>query len=225
MNPLYELNQVKVVYGKRRKNQKPALDVPSLTLQPGRTYAFLGPNGSGKTTLLHVLNGLLRPTEGAVYFQGRPMGWNGHGLAMRRSMTLVMQTPWLFRGSVLSNVSYGLRVRGVSRRESEERSGNILREMGLLALSDRNARDVSGGETQRIALARALVLEPEVLLLDEPTANLDKESTAYVEGLLQRLSSSEKSVILTTHRAELAELCGAERMTLEAGRLKTGTVS
>jgi tungstate transport system ATP-binding protein len=223
MNPLFDLQRVKVVYGRGRKKRRVALEIPSLTLWPGKAYAFLGPNGSGKTTLLHVLNGLLKPAEGMVYFQGHPMGWNGHDLAFRRKMTLVMQSPWLFRGTVLANVSYGLRARGVNRRETEQRSRNILRDMGLLELSDRQARDVSGGEAQRIALARALVLEPEVLLLDEPTANLDEESSVHVDGVLGRLSASGRSVILTTHRVELAELCGAERMILREGRLKSDT--
>ncbi|MFQ5692783.1 MAG: energy-coupling factor ABC transporter ATP-binding protein [Nitrospinota bacterium] len=219
MTPLFELRDVKMVYGEGPRERREALDVPSLSLWPGRTYAFLGPNGAGKTTLLHILNGLLRPTQGEVRFHGRPLPWNGRGRDLRRRMTLVMQSPWLFRGTALFNVMYGLRARGVDRREAGRRAGASLDEVGLSAFAERQVRSLSGGEAQRVALARALVLDPEVLLLDEPTSNLDEESCAYVEEVLQRLSRSGGSVLLTTHRPGLAEVCKAEVLRLEGGRL------
>lgn len=220
MSPLFELRGVRMLYGERPKERRTVLDIPHLSLEARKPYAFVGKNGAGKTTLLYILSGLLRPTAGEVRFSGRPVSHNGQDLDTRRKMTLVMQSPWLFRGTVLFNVAYGLRARGVSRRESRRRALAALGEVGLAGLEGRRADGLSGGEAQRVALARALVLEPEVLLLDEPTSNLDRESYLCVERVLQKISSAGRSLVFATHRHELAEACGAEVWVLEEGRVR-----
>lgn len=219
MSALFELRDVRMVYGERPRDRREVLDIPYLSLESGKPYAFVGPNGAGKTTLLYILSALLRPTEGEVRFQGRPISYNGRDLDARRRMTLVMQSPWLFRGTVMSNVAYGLRTRGVSRQDSRRRALAVLGEVGLSGFEERRVHGLSGGEAQRVAIARAMVLEPEVLLLDEPISHLDQESYLWVERVLQRLSSEGRSVVFTTHRQELAAACGAELLTMEEGRI------
>ncbi|MFQ5693751.1 MAG: ATP-binding cassette domain-containing protein [Nitrospinota bacterium] len=225
MSSLFELQGVRMVYGERPRERRKVLDIPYLSLDPDRPYAFVGPNGAGKTTLLYILNALLRPTEGEVRFEGCPISYNGRDVDARRKMTLMMQAPWLFRGTVLFNVAYGLRARGISRRESHRRALSALGDVGLSDFEERRVNGLSGGEAQRVALARALVLEPEVLLLDEPTSNLDQESYLCVERALRQVSSTGRSLILTTHRHDLAEACGAEVLTLEEGRLRPSGAS
>ncbi len=223
MSHLFELRDVRMVYSVRPKDRRTVLDVPRLAFEPHRSYALVGPNGAGKTTLLYILGALLRPTEGEVRFLGRPVTYNGRVLEIRRRMTLVMQSPWLFRGTVLFNVAYGLRARrGVGRQECRRRARAALGEVGLSGFEERRVHGLSGGEVQRVALARALALEPEVLLMDEPTSNLDQESYACVERVLGRLSSEVRSVIFTTHRHELAGSCGAEILMVEEGRIQPG---
>lgn len=219
MNHLFDLDGVRMIFGDRPVDQKIALDVPSLSLEAGVTYAFVGPNGAGKTTLISILAGLLIPTRGWVRFEGSPVPTNGRQIESRRKMTLMMQSPWLFRGTVLFNVAYGLRARGVSRRESMRRVSRILDEVGLSGFEERKVNGLSGGEAQRVALARALAPEPEVLLLDEPTSNLDSESCACVERVMERISSSHRSLIFTTHHHALAEACRVEPIRMEEGRL------
>jgi molybdopterin-binding protein len=182
------------------------VSIDGLSLEEGQLTVIVGENGSGKTTLLRLLNGHLSPFAGAMEYRGRSLSTEGRHV-MRRECVMVHQTPLLFRGTVLQNVGYGLRIRGMHRDEVERRSGRALSRVGLAGFERRRASSLSGGEKQRAAIARALVLEPKVLLLDEPTANVDPDSRHVVEDVI-RETAAGATVILSTHAMELAyRLC------------------
>lgn len=193
MSPLaYELHQVRKVYGQRQ-----VLAIEELQIHHGEVFCLVGPNGAGKSTLLRLLNFLEPPTSGRIIFDGQPV--NGHTpLALRRRVTTVFQRPILLSGTVAQNVAYGLRLRGVV--DVEEKVRAILERVGLAELARAPAKSLSGGEAQRVALARAIVLEPEVLLLDEPTANLDPYNGALIEGIIAELNRTRgTTIVLVTH--------------------------
>jgi len=160
------------------------LEVPHLEVYPGEILAVLGPSGSGKTTLLRLLSGLLLPEEGRV--EG---GFRAY----------LPQAPPLLRRSVLENAAFGLRLRGVPRGEAWARASAMLERVGLGAKARQPAHLLSGGEAVRLALARTLLVEPGVLLLDEPTASLDPANAAQVEALLREAAGEGKGVVLATH--------------------------
>jgi tungstate transport system ATP-binding protein len=153
----------------------------SLTIEPGAPTLVVGPNGAGKSVLLRLLHGLLAPTEGRVAWSGLP------GAAARRQ-AMVFQRPVLLRRSVLANAAYPLRLAGLGRAERDARARDALELVGLGPLADRPARRLSGGEQQRLALARAAALRPEVLFLDEPCASLDPAATRAVEEIVAALA-------------------------------------
>jgi tungstate transport system ATP-binding protein len=196
------------------------LSVENLTLQPGLIYALTGPNGSGKSTLLRVMALLDKPQEGTIKFIG-----NGTGsLALQRQkVTLVEQAPYLFKGSVLDNLSYGLKLRGVDRKERSSRIKTTLANVGLEGFEQRQAKELSGGEVQRVALARALVLNPELLLLDEPTANIDSNSLQAYEALLSSLPKYGVTVVFSTHDPSQSQRLGEEVLRIENGCLFKGS--
>ena len=172
------------------------LDVPD-----GSVTAIIGPSGSGKTTLLRLLDLLEQPDAGSITWDGEesPASEDAR-LAMRRRIGMVFQKPVAFSGSVFDNVSYGLRVRGHDRRAMRERVRRALETVDLAGYESRSALTLSGGEIQRVALARTMVTEPQLLLLDEPTANLDPVSTARVEELIGRvIAELRTTVVMATH--------------------------
>ena len=174
------------------------IDIPLLTLEPGDRVALRGPNGAGKSTLLRILAGLLEPDGATVSLDEHTGSWRRMRGRLRARTVYVHQRPYLFRGTVEDNVSYGLRWR-VRRAERRRRVEEALAWAGLLSMRRREARSLSGGEAQRLALARARVVDPELLLLDEPTANLDTEHRAGTEALLQRLSEAGTTLVVATH--------------------------
>ncbi len=165
--PKLGLRGVQVERAERR-----ILDVQELDVFPGEVLAVVGPNGAGKSTLIHVLALLEQPSAGQVRFDGQPL--RGGLLSYRRRMAVVFQEPLLLDASVESNVGSGLALRGVPRAERAGRVRRWLERFAIESLARRSARTLSGGEAQRTSLARALALEPEVLLLDEPFAALDE---------------------------------------------------
>ncbi|MBW2055882.1 MAG: ATP-binding cassette domain-containing protein [Deltaproteobacteria bacterium] len=201
------------------------LEIPSLSVQRGEIYGVVGPNGSGKTTLLSIMGLILRPTQGEVYFEGHRVVPDKRSLmGFRESVVMVFQSPYLFKTSVARNVSYGLRLRGVPRRRWEARVKEVLELVGLTGFEKRKAGELSGGETQLVALARALILDPKVLLLDEPTANVDPRQVHRFEGIISRINSERATtVVLTTHNLAQAYRLSQRVVSLFEGSLVEST--
>ena len=185
----------------RRYDGRDALRGVDLDVPDGSVTAIIGPSGSGKTTLLRLLDLLEEPDAGSIAWDGEEQPSSAEArLAMRRRIGIVFQKPVAFSGSVFDNVAYGLRVRGHDRRSMRERVRRALETVDLAGYESRNARTLSGGEIQRVALARTMVTEPRLLLLDEPTANLDPVSTARVEELIGRvIAELRTTVVMATH--------------------------
>jgi len=173
----------------------------NLSITKGEVFALIGPTGAGKTTLLRIIDLLEIPSAGEIYFDGKYVPWSGkQRLEMRRRMSFIHQKPQVFNLSVYDNVACGLRWRGGKSDRIAEKVDYILEMVGLEGYKDRNARTLSGGEVQRVALARSMVLEPEVLLLDEPTANLDPVSTAKIEQSISYVARQHNTtMIMATH--------------------------
>lgn len=186
------------------------LRVPELAVEAGSVLTVLGPNGSGKSTLLRLLGLLERPAAGTIAYSGHVPTDEAQRLAQRRKMVMIMQDPLLFAGTVRQNVAYGLRLRGVPGPELARRTAGVLELLGLSALAGRHVSTLSGGEAQKAALARALVLEPEVMFLDEPTAYLDVPARRdFLQRLLTLLADLGLTVVFVTHdRAEARLLDG-----------------
>jgi len=215
MAPLYQLNAIRKNYGSRE-----ALAVDELTIHAGRCYTLTGPNGSGKSTLLQILAFILPPTAGKLFFCGEPVVWeNGPLLRLRRQVTLLHQAPYLFTTSVQANVAFGLKARGITGAEQRRLVDEALELVGLSGFQKRKARELSGGEAQRVAMARALAFGPKVLLLDEPLANVDRKSAELLEEVIISLPARGTSVIITTHDPEHRQRFGTDRVHLVAGRL------
>ena len=179
-----------------------------------RTYTVvLGPNGAGKSLLLRLCHGLISASSGSIL-------WNGMDVCVaRRSQAMVFQRPVLLRRSVAANISYVLSVHGIPRRQRRALVSEALEQAGLWDLAGRPARLLSGGEQQRLALARAWALKPQVLLLDEPTASLDPAATQVVEALLEQIDKAGTKVIMTTHDLGQARRLADEVLFLHRGRL------
>jgi tungstate transport system ATP-binding protein len=178
------------------------LNVAELEIQRGETLAIVGPNGAGKSTLLRILSFLEPGSAGEIWFEGQRMLYPAP-LDLRRRIALVFQRPIMLRRSVRGNVAYGLRLRGEKDDGAVEQ---VLRDLDLEYCAHESALNLSGGEMQRVALARALVLEPEVLLLDEPTANLDPRNVALLEGMIETIRETGKTtVVLVTHNVHQAK--------------------
>jgi len=206
--------------GARAGTTVEALRVPRLEVEAGEIVAVAGPNGSGKSTLLEAMAFLQRPDEGRVLLDGRDVWAEGKALTARRRCPILLQRTVLFRRTLLQNVAYGLQVRGLGRSESLRRARAMLEEVGLSELADRGHRQLSGGERRRAALARVLALEPEVLLLDEPTAQVDEDNARLIEQVIGALHvGTGMTVILATHDLEQAERIAGRIVKLAGGRL------
>jgi tungstate transport system ATP-binding protein len=184
----------------------------SLTIEAGAPTVVIGPNGAGKSVLLRLLHGLLAPTDGQV-------AWSGLPGEARRRQAMVFQRPVLLRRSVLANAAYPLRLAGVARAGREARARQALALVGLGDLADRPARRLSGGEQQRLALARAAALHPEVLFLDEPCASLDPAATKAVEEIVAALAARGTKIVLTTHDLGQARRLAGEVVFLHRDRV------
>jgi molybdopterin-binding protein len=213
MTNLFELNGVCVGYA-----NVPVLQEFNLVVGKGSLVGLMGGNGSGKTTCLHLLDFLMEPEAGELLFDGVPVA-SGDGERLRRRVGFVMQHPYMLDATVLDNVALGLAIRGVPKAERQKTARKALEEVGLAQLGGRNATRLSGGEVKRVALARTLALDPEVLLMDEPTENLDSDSRAAIERLLPQLVEQRgKTVVIASHdRGSLIRL-GAQSWRIEDGR-------
>jgi len=210
---MYRLQSIRKRYG-----SNVALDVEELTIAEGRLYTLTGANGAGKSTLLSILAFLTPPTSGEIFYAGNRVDWN-HGSVeeYRRKVTLLHQSPYLFGGSVHDNVAFGLKVRGIPGEEQRRIVDRALDGVGLQGFRDRKARELSGGEAQRVAMARALALEPEVLLLDEPLANIDRETAGLLETVIASLPARGTTVVMTTHDPDHPGRLNGESIHLEGG--------
>jgi tungstate transport system ATP-binding protein len=189
------------------------IDGLTLALEPGVRTVILGPNGAGKSLLLRLCHGLIRPTAGTVRWS-----W-GDPAKLRRAQAFVFQRAVLLRRSAAANIAYALAVNGVPRAERRERVRAALAQVGLDRLADRPARVLSGGEQQRLALARAWALEPKVLFLDEPTANLDPAATRVIEAVVAAMQARGVKIVMTTHDLGQARRHADEIVFLHKGRL------
>jgi tungstate transport system ATP-binding protein len=192
-------------------NGKTIIDNISAEIADGPRTVILGPNGAGKSVLMRLCHGLFAPTSGSISWRGTNGG--------RRRHAMVFQRPVMLRRSALANVAYALKLAGVSPRERALRARDVLEAVGLASVAERPARVLSGGEQQKLALARAWALGPEVLFLDEPTANLDPGATRDVESLIGQIRAGGTKIVMTTHNLGQAKRLGDEILFLNQGRL------
>ena len=210
---LYRLHNLQKSYGSNF-----TLHVQQLDVRRGEVLGLLGPTGAGKSTLLLLLGGLENPTGGEIRFDDSPFVSTDLPLPTRRRITLVHQRPVLLSGSVWLNVEYGLRLRG-SRDRSRKVKG-VLDRLGLTKIASQSSQTLSGGQTQLVALARALVIEPEVLLLDEPTAQLDPAHVTLVEETIRQVQQDRRmTIIWATHHLFQARRVAVRTALLLNGQL------
>ena len=211
---LYELNDVRKMYHGRS-----VLHIDHLTIQRGEILALVGPSGAGKSTLLRLLNFLETPSNGRIHFLDTPFSANQPmPLALRRKVTTVFQRPYLLNRSVAANIQYGLHLRG--QRNGQTQVDAALQQVGLQTIARQRARTLSGGEAQRVALARAIVLHPDVLLLDEPTANLDPYNISLIEQIIRQLNEQAgTTIVLVTHNVFQAKRLAHRVALLLDGRI------
>jgi molybdopterin-binding protein len=209
---VYSLRDVSKAYGGIK-----ALDSVSLDVAEGECLGVIGQSGAGKTTLLRILAGLEEPTSGTVSFRGAPFSASS-ATEVRRKATMIFQSALFLKGDVYTNIAYGLRLRGTPDDEIKSKVEEYLERVRLPGYGPRDARKLSGGEQQRIALARALVLNPEVLLLDEPTSNLDPANAKTVSSIIEE-EAKGRTVVVSTHDLDLIKRLTTRTVHFEGGRV------
>ncbi|MBI5712898.1 MAG: ATP-binding cassette domain-containing protein [Chloroflexi bacterium] len=208
MTPLFHLSHIRHNY-----NGRFVLDIDELTIQRGELFAIVGPSGAGKSTLLRLLNFLESASTGNIRYKDHP----APPLDLTRQITTVFQHPILLHRTVRENVEFGLRLRD---QRDDKRVEEIIARVGLAAFAASAADSLSGGERQRIALARALVLNPEVLLLDEPTANLDPHNVSLIESIIRQENEQRgTTILLVTHNVFQAKRLAARVGLMLNGKL------
>jgi tungstate transport system ATP-binding protein len=215
MKPLVEIRDLLV-----RRGGRTALEVEALEIQKGEVLALVGPNGAGKSTLLLALAHLIQIERGEIRLADRRLSdWDR--LEYRRKISFVFQDPLLLDLSVAQNVALGLKFRGIRRDEIDARTHVWLKLLGIEALAQRRAGELSGGEAQRVSLARALVLDPDLLLLDEPFAALDPPARArLLDDLAAVLANDHRTAIFVTHDLKEAARLGHRVAVIAGGRLR-----
>ena len=192
-----------------------AIDSLSLRLEASNIIVIVGVNGSGKTTLLRLLAGLEEPDFGSIIINNSVKKTN----ELRQLSTLVFQKTTMFNRTVFSNLEFGLRLRGYEKDTIKKKISEALKIVGLEDFENRNAKKISGGEQQRVALARAFLLEPKIMLLDEPTSNLDVNSAKIIEKVLQERKKSDNIIVLSTHNLYQAKRLGDEIVHIHEGKI------
>jgi tungstate transport system ATP-binding protein len=198
------------------------LDNISLTLASGAPTVLIGPNGAGKTTLLRAAMGLIPVTRGRITWGGKNWGvtnWGGREAPPPTRRAIMFQRPTMLRRSTAGNVRYALKAAGVPRDKHERRIADLLALVGLEGLERRPARRLSGGEQQRLALARALARDPAVLFLDEPAASLDPAATKAIEDIVRAVTARDVKVVMSTHNLGQARRLAGDVVLLHRGRL------
>jgi tungstate transport system ATP-binding protein len=215
MPPILEIQDLLI-----ERNHRPVLTVPRLDVLEHETLAVIGPNGAGKSTLLLALSRLIRPARGEIRFRGKPVLAQGE-LVYRRQLGLVLQNPLLLDTSVYDNVATGLRFRGRPAQQVKTLVETWLEKLGVAHLRQRRARSLSGGEAQRVSLARAFALEPDVLLLDEPFSALDAPTRArLLDDFHALLNTTAITTVFVTHDMDEALLLGDRVAVLLDGQLR-----
>ena len=206
---------------KKKYESKTVLNIKNVTIERGFVYGLIGPNGAGKSTLLRLLNFLEEPNQSELLFLGKALEEiKKEKLYYQRKMTLVFQKPIVFNSTVYENVAYGLKLRGFEKAEVDQRVKKALGMVDLLSQINQKAATLSGGEAQRMALARAIVFKPEVLLLDEPTASLDPRSGLEVERLITKINQEMGTTILiVTHNMFQAKRLSSKLIFLMDGEV------
>lgn len=215
MTPLLTIRNLRKTFGDRR-----LLDIDTVALHASSAYVLTGANGAGKSTFLRILAGLEPAEMTEAHFAGQPVRMTPYPRAMREAIVYVHQHPVMFSTSVAENIGYGLVARGMSKAEIAQRVEEAMNWAGVAHLRDSDPNTLSGGEKQRVALARAKVLSPKLLLLDEPTANLDGAAREQVIALIPTLTETGSSVIMACHDRDLIALPGVQRLKLRDGRLQ-----
>jgi tungstate transport system ATP-binding protein len=213
---LYRLENLTRCHGDRT-----VLNIDKLEIGPKQIYTLIGPNGAGKTSLLKILAFLDKPSSGVMHFEDKQVSFEEKQLyALRRQVVLLDQNPIMFTGSVYKNVEFGLQVRKVAQKARKQRVKDALELVGMENFGEYNAQGLSGGETKRVALARALVLQPEVLLCDEPTANVDNENQEIILKIIERINKEQKaSIIFSTHYLSQGQRLADHSLLLQSGAL------
>lgn len=220
LEPLIEINNLQI-----KRNKKVVLRIDELALFPGEVLALVGPNAAGKSTLLLALARLIPPFQGKILFKGNSIyDWND--ITYRRQMSIVFQDPLLVTGTVMDNVILGLRFRGVSRSEAVIFAQEWLERLGILDLAQKPITQLSGGEAQRVSIARAMVLNPLLLLLDEPFSALDPPSRFRLQNdLANLLKNNQCTTLFITHHLKEAAYLGDRVAVLLDGTLRqSGTM-
>ncbi|ABR47241.1 ABC transporter related [Alkaliphilus metalliredigens QYMF] len=191
------------------------LCIEELTIPQGSFFGIIGPNGAGKSTLIKMIAGLIEPTNGLIEYSGASITDE-----IKQKMTLVFQKPYLLRTTVFNNIAYPLKIRKIEKEEIQRRVDRLLRDMEIEHLKDQKAWTLSGGEAQKVALARGIIFSPELLLLDEATANLDPTSVLMLEKQLKAFFHENKTtIIMITHN-----LYQAKRLCHDVAFMKDGKV-
>jgi tungstate transport system ATP-binding protein len=196
-------------------NNLKALQDVSFSLNGGKIVVLIGSNGAGKSTLLRIIAGLEKPDKGRVLFNNQILP----DREIRKFSTLVFQKTVMFSRSVHDNLAYGLQIRGIPNDEINQRISDALEAVGLKDFESRKAKKTSGGEQQRISLARALLLNPKILLLDEPTANLDPNSSRIIEKTISSRKNSDTIIMLATHNLGQAKRLADEVVHIHEGKI------
>jgi tungstate transport system ATP-binding protein len=213
---LYRLENLRFSYGSQK-----VLNIDHLQLANGRVYAIVGQNGAGKTTLLKILSGLLTIESGEIYFQDKLIDKKNHRILGNETI-YVHQNPMLLKGTVFDNVAYGLQIRKFAKREIKLITNNFLEMLGLSSLTVRNSKNLSQGEIKRVAIARALALTPKVLLLDEPTGHIDKESATKIKEVLLKINKDlGTTIIYSSHDNKFNEQLADKVFLLANGELQS----
>jgi len=214
-HPRLEVKNLVHYYGDRK-----ILEIERFAVEPGEVLAVIGPNGAGKSTLLRIINLLEKPDRGEIYLEGKMIGDSQVTLAERRKMAMVFQDPLLFNQSVFANVAYGLKLRKLSEQKIRDRVSAILEKMKIDHLSSKPAWQLSGGEAQRVSLARALVIQPEVLFLDEPFTFLDPPTRESIrEDLVRLIREMKLTTVYVTHDRTEALIVADRIVMMERGMI------